>query len=128
MTDGFRDSGVHEFKREIPEEEEEIIVSSDEDIVLPEEAVIPGGDLPGGEVLPEIAPADNVEGQDNPLQADANPDPGPVPNAPAPNNPPPPGNNPNPNPEDNQEEEEEEAQPPRMADACLLYTSPSPRD
>ena len=117
MTDGFRDSGVHEFKREIPEEEEEIVVSSDEDIVLPEEAVIPGGDLPGGEVLPVIAPADNVEGQDDPLQAAANPDPGPVPNAPAANNPPPPGNNPNPNPEDNQEEEEEEAQPPRMADA-----------
>ena len=103
MTDGFRDSGVHEFKREIPEEEEEIVVSS-EDEVIPEEAVVPGGILPGEEVVPVEEPADNVEGQDNQPPPAANPNPDP-----APNNPPPPGNNPNPDP-------------------CLLYTSPSPRD
>ena len=76
MTDDFRDSGVHEFKREIPKEEEEIVVSS-EDEVIPEEVVVPRGFLPGEEVIPEEDPADNVEGQDNqPLpEANQNPDP-----------------------------------------------------
>ena len=66
MTDDWRDSGVHEFKREIPEEEEEFVVSS-EDEVIPEEAVVPGGVLPGGDVLPNVEPAQTLTQRTTPF-------------------------------------------------------------
>ena len=71
MTDDWRDSGVHEFKREIPKEEKEIVVTSSEDEevhnlpggaddqdildpVIPDH-VIPGGVVPGGELEDIVA-------------------------------------------------------------------------